>query len=474
MSLPEPAGKWPYLGHLPLIWGKQLPKKFAEWGKEFSGIYMIWLGQQPWIILTSDTTIHDLLHIRGVKYSSRSYAYFTWELVGRKRSYLTSPYNDWYKKAMGPAHSILGQRQIASYVSLVDECTTQLLKLLKKDGNLSEGIFPRKYFHHTFLNVILNINFAFHTEGLHDPLYQTLFRLTEEWFKMAGATKIYDFLPILRYFSNRRNTKKKALLLRDEWETTVRGLYNRVKNDPNKTPCFARDFIKQTEEGTLDEFDIIHLAHDMLMAGTDTLASAMTWLAAILATHPEIQAKAHEELDRVVGKSRLPDLNDEPSLPYIRALIKENLRWAPPAPLGAPHFIEEEDQYMKYHIPKNSVVVMNIYSVHSDDKRYKHPHKFDPTRFLGNNESAASSAQGDPKKRDHFTFGAGRRLCIGVHLAEVELQLAVSRILWAFRIEPVEKVNLNDYDSSYTQWIKPYHVRFVPRHEEVDKVFEAI
>ena len=46
--------------------------------------------------------------------------------------------------------------------------------------------------------------------------------------------------------------------------------------------------------------------------------------------HPEVQAKAHAELDRVVGKNTLPTFADEPSLPYIGAILKEILRCDPP------------------------------------------------------------------------------------------------------------------------------------------------
>jgi len=53
--------------------------------------------------------------------------------------------------------------------------------------------------------------------------------------------------------------------------------------------------------------------------------------------YPEVQRKAQEEIDRVVGRDRLPTISDRPNLPYIEAVIKELLRWNPVAPLGT-HF----------------------------------------------------------------------------------------------------------------------------------------
>lgn len=53
---------------------------------------------------------------------------------------------------------------------------------------------------------------------------------------------------------------------------------------------------------------------------------------------------------------------------------------------------------------------------------------------LGTSQSAT---QGDVSKRDHFTFGAGRRICPGMHVADRSLFIAISRLLWAFEFEPV-------------------------------------
>ncbi|CAG8842767.1 25971_t:CDS:2, partial [Racocetra persica] len=170
-------------------------------------------------------------------------------------------------------------------------------------------------------------------------------------------------------------------------------------------------------------------------AGTDTVASSLTWLCATLANNPKVQAKAHQELDRVVGHSRLPEVSDEPNLHYIRAIIKEGQRYCAPIYLALPHGIEEDDEYNGYHIPAKSIIILNQYGIHMDEKRYENPNEFKPERFLGVTESSAALANGNYESRDHFGFGAGRRLCAGIHLAEKELFLGVSYLLWCFRIE---------------------------------------
>lgn len=73
-----------------------------------------------------------------------------------------------------------------------------------------------------------------------------------------------------------------------------------------------------------------------------------------MVTHPEIQAKAQAEIDRVVGVDRLPGFEDRQSLPYVDAIYREVLRWKPPDPMGIAHRAEKDDTYKGYFIPEGS------------------------------------------------------------------------------------------------------------------------
>lgn len=78
-------------------------------------------------------------------------------------------------------------------------------------------------------------------------------------------------------------------------------------------------------------------------------------------THPDVQRKAQEELDKVIGRDRLPDFEDKEALPYIDALYKEVLRWHPVLPLGVAHAVTAEDEYKGMRIPKGSLVFPNAW-----------------------------------------------------------------------------------------------------------------
>ena len=82
-----------------------------------------------------------------------------------------------------------------------------------------------------------------------------------------------------------------------------------------------------------------------------------------MALYPEVQKKAQQELDAVVGSERLPDFSDRPSLPYVNAIVRELLRWHPATPMGVPHRILADDEYNGYTIPAGTTVFVNIWYV---------------------------------------------------------------------------------------------------------------
>ena len=82
-----------------------------------------------------------------------------------------------------------------------------------------------------------------------------------------------------------------------------------------------------------------------------------------MALFPEVQKRGQAELDRVVGPDRLPDFEDIKSMPYIRALTMETMRWLPVFPSAIPHAAVADDEYMSYRIPKGTIVIPVSYFI---------------------------------------------------------------------------------------------------------------
>ncbi|CAG8637311.1 10025_t:CDS:2, partial [Dentiscutata heterogama] len=259
----------------------------------------IQMGQQCWIILTGDKVVGDLLQkhmYSGGKYSSRPPNYYFYQ--------------------------ILTKFQLAS------------------------------------LNIITILCLAKSIKDVEDPFYKEFEIFMKNRLELIKVTgRLSDFFPILRWFSI---NKKYNQVIEDR--KIAKALYGRlieeVKNDSENKPCFVRSLLRKVDKVMLDELDIIYLMSDIFSAGTDTVSSSLTWITDALANNPQVQHKAHQELDQVIGHFRLPSASDEPNLPYIRVIIKEGQRYCGPVYLGVSHYIEEDDQYNGYHIPRLTICLI--------------------------------------------------------------------------------------------------------------------
>lgn len=191
---------------------------------------------------------------------------------------------------------------------------------------------------------------------------------------------------------------------------------------------------------------------------------------------PRVQVCANAELSRVVGDQRSPSFTDYDQLPYTRAIAKEIVRLRPIAPVSPPHYTTADVIYKDYLIPKGSVISIGTYAIHYDEKLHADPEAFFPERYLGHPLTAGEyAAAPDPYDRDHFTFGAGRRICAGLYVAENSMFIMLAKLLRAFRIRPCvgpdgreEILDTSDEgyvaDSALTV-SKPYRVQFTPRND---------
>ena len=160
-----------------------------------------------------------------------------------------------------------------------------------------------------------------------------------------------------------------------------------------------------------------------------------------MVTFPEVQSRAQAELDAVVGRARFPTYADAPRLPYVRAIIKEVIRWRPAVRLGLPHAMLEDDWYEGMFIPKGTTCIANIWQCNRDQTIFgDDAEEFKPERHLGDNgELFPGPKEANPE--GHVSFGFGRRVCVGKHLANESLFIHTSRILWAATLKCAQDEN---------------------------------
>ena len=172
-------------------------------------------------------------------------------------------------------------------------------------------------------------------------------------------------------------------------------------------------------------------------AGGETTSTALLWWLLAMLVSPSVQARAHAELDEVVGRARPPTFADIPFLPYIRAMLKETLRWSLVGPFGTPHVLTADEWYGGKFIPKGTICLQNMRVLNFEPEVFGHnAAEFDPTRYLDEKGQVKTLIEG--REEGHVSFGFGRRVCPGRHVAEGTLAIDIATLLWAMRFERSE------------------------------------
>ncbi|PIA38447.1 hypothetical protein AQUCO_02800274v1 [Aquilegia coerulea] len=259
--------------------------------------------------------------------------------------------------------------------------------------------------------------------------------------ELSGKPNVADFFPFLRWFDPQNVLKNAKLAIAPPINFVScfvkERLLERQKGQINARKDFLDvmlDFKGNQKNGETDaimsERNISIVILELFMASTDTTTSTIEWAITELLRHPNIMKNVQMELDQVVGPNKNVKENDIGELPYLQAVVKETLRLHPPVPLLIPRKAVEDTEYMGYSIPKGTQIFVNIWAIGRDPDSWEEPLSFKPERFL---------SSGIDYKGQHFQylpFGAGRRSCIGIMLAQRMLYLALGSLIhsfeWAF------------------------------------------
>ncbi|KIJ25993.1 hypothetical protein M422DRAFT_236734 [Sphaerobolus stellatus SS14] len=288
---------------------------------------------------------------------------------------------------------------------------------------------------------------------------------------------LVDTLPILRYVPSwipGGGFKKTA----KEWHRVVDnagwGIYNwSVSNQETGQVLQPNLWGAHLEEGTPSEqktFDLVWSGVAAVGGALDTTRALVAKYFLAMVLHPEVQRKAQEEIDRVIGKDRLPDIKDKEDLPYIRALVTEMFRWESSTPFGIVHSTSGDDVYNGVKIQKGTTIIPNIWYMLHDPEIYTNPSVYDPDRY--------ESSDVAMKRVLDIAFGFGRRVCPGSHFAVASLYsialatLATCDVLPALDEQGREIIPKAAFTSALISFPEPFKLRIRPRSEKARKLLQ--
>ncbi|GME37495.1 cytochrome p450 [Neofusicoccum parvum] len=452
------------------IWGnlKQLPEsqqeyKYIEWAKHYGPVYSIMKGPYPYIIVNDPHAARELFTKLGQHTAARPYMpVMMMARAGYEPAQMSgSP----WRAARKQWHSMLNVGASIKYLPYQELEATKLIFDVVRDPESWEMHIPR------YSNsVAMTMTTGHRVAESDDPLIQETLKDFVNTVMFGFRNHRLNFFPsILNLLDTLSPFKKEAVQLSKQHRAMAIGHYNRAKRA--KLPSFYEVIQqKQLVEG-FTEAEAAELGQSLLTAGTDTTASSLHGWVAAMAVFPEVQRKAQEEIDRVVGSERMPRDEDAPNLPYVRQVIQELHRWISVVPLGLTHATSSPLRWRGWMLPEGTGLIYNTFAIHNDPNIYPEPRVFKPERWEGKLEKASEDSLG--AKSELLTFGAGRRICPGQHLAERNLFLGISGWLWAFNTIKAKDqlgneipIDINSYKPGLVSMLQPFKVSIKPRNED--------
>jgi len=215
---------------------------------------------------------------------------------------------------------------------------------------------------------------------------------------------------------------------------TLYALVDRMIADRRRAAPGRADFLtkllaaRDEDDGsTMSDRQVRDEVLTLFFAGHETTAVAVTWALFMLSEHPAVQARVDEEVKALGG--RVPTAADLPKLPYLLRVLKETIRLYPPAPMFD-RIAKEDVEIMGYAVPRGTNIFLLPYAQHRRADLFPDPERFDPDRFLHEVEERRP-------RLAYLPFGAGPRVCVGMHFSLMEAQLALAMITQRVTLTPL-------------------------------------
>ncbi|KAJ8640710.1 hypothetical protein MRB53_017404 [Persea americana] len=451
-SHPKPPAppSLPVLGHLHLLKGP-LHLSLSALSRRYGPLVSLRLGIRPVLVVSSPSLVeecftkNDIIFANRPRFISGKYINFNYSTL------IWSSYGPhWRNLRRIAVIELLSSNRIHMLSSVRSEETRALVKELFRDSGLRKVVELKQKFSELTLNMLIRMiaGKRYYGERVVDLEEARRFReVMKELSALSYESKLLDFLPVLRWVGFKgvekrmiRLVKKRDVLLQsliDEHTKKKDGGFESGEMK-KKTLVDVLLSLRETEPEYYTEEIIKGIITVLVGAGSGTSSMAMEWAMSLLLNNPEVTKKAKAELDIQVGKDRLLRESDLDRLPYLQNIIHETLRLYPAAPLLVPHESSEECTLGGFHVPRGTMLLVNMWAIHKDPNLWSDPTSFKPERF----EGVEMDKVGLNFK--FLPFGYGRRSCPGMGMAMKVVGLVLGTLIQCFEWERVgeEKVDM--------------------------------
>ncbi|XP_033643671.1 cytochrome P450 2W1-like [Asterias rubens] len=458
---PGPA-TLPFVGNIKDITkeGTPLWVLMVEMSKIYGDVFSIKLGTKWYVVLNSYEVIHEGMANPSLALADRPHYYSTDIFSEDYRDLAYTNYcPTWVlhrEYALNCFKKVSSNKQLD--VSANKQFTDYVEPFLQQEGP-ADGIALGQIM---AMGTLVTWCFGPENEKLHRDLVQVV--SVDCSINLVGRRMPADIFPFLKYLPLSSNSEvinvvgKFMQILTTEF-LQRRDMYNEEDELTDLCGALIRAQKAVEKEEQYEFLTDVHVVQVIASSFRGSIGYLTTtyWGLALLAEYPDIQAKVAKEVAEVIGSERLPSLDDRDAMPYTQAFLSEVLRFGSVAPMGVPRSAREDTKLKDFDIPKDTVILYNIYGVHFDETNYAKPEEFNPDRFIGEDGSFSR-----PEK--FIPFGMGVRRCLGEFQAESFLFLTFCRLLQEYRLAKIDGVEggesllVQDPQLQGSRWPMPFQV----------------
>ncbi|XP_061494179.1 cytochrome P450 2U1-like [Rhineura floridana] len=438
------------------------PRSFAahllltEMAEIYGSIFTFFIGSRPCIVLSTFETVRDALVNKAEVFSDRPNTPNA-AMVTQRKGVVFAPYGSVWKKQRKFCHLTLRHFGLGKHSlepKIIEEFKYAKAEILKHG---KEQFNPFPIIGSVVSNIICSMTLG-RPFDYNDKAFKRLLELMSRALELSLNVHILLIIicPWLYYlpFGLFREYRQIVLDITAFLKTIIQ--QHRESLDAQN----PRDFIdmyllhadeenKTDSESSFNDDYLFFIIADLFIAGTDTMSHTLKWSLLYMSLHPQEQKKVQEEIDLVIGHNRPPSLADKARMPFTEATIMEVQRMAVVVPLSIPRMASETTELQGYTIPKGSVIVPNLWSVHRDTNVWENPDDFCPARFLDENGQLV-------KKETFIPFGIGKRVCMGEQLAKMELFLLFVSLLQNFTFQYPEDMKKPSMNGRFGLTLSPF------------------
>ncbi|THU95211.1 cytochrome P450 [Dendrothele bispora CBS 962.96] len=438
---PGPKGYW-LLGlvKVPLIkpW-----LTYVEWGKKYGDVIHFTRFGRHYVVINSLEAANEILERQARLTSDRPTRSKLDQIADFRRILATVPYGDRWRASRKIFHQNFRAEASVEYRPIEVKHVHRFL-----DGIADSSEMPLKdriaiLSQIVMFDSVYGLEITTNKEGMSQHA-RDIIDLNDLLFLPGwDAFKAIPFLDLLPSWFPGGHIRAAHEMVGETFRAAAEGPWGQtmdaMKSDENHSSIMAKLVSENPENKSSEDIELIkNMGMQAVAAAADTTMSAICTFFLAMSLYPDIQLKAQQELDTVLGRGKTPTFDDRSSLPYIEAVYREVMRWHPALPVGLPHGSIEDIYYKNYYIPKGTTISANIWAMTHDESKFDKPDQFIPERHLNKKNDIHSI----------LAFGFGRRVCAGKYMADDMTWLTIASTLATKNISSLPNKNVEDYFSN--------------------------